>query len=224
MNDRTVLKVEYAGDTLIKNILSERNRDMNKANIKFEWGIASLLFLFFFLVIGVFQILKPLKSGLFVAHYGAYLELYAKLANIFIAGLGVMAYTLLYNRLQRQHLLYLLSGFFLVGFVGLANMLENPGSLTVWGFYLLGDLEATIMVAAFWAYLTDITHPSQASRLFGTNRGGRSLGWMDRSDSGQTSPGNGWDRGAVGCCRNRHGPHHGSNRPGRESHSQFQGL
>ncbi len=57
-----------------------------------ELPVALLLFVFFFMVIAVFQILKPLKNGLFVERYGANLELYAKLANILIAAVGVAAF------------------------------------------------------------------------------------------------------------------------------------
>ena len=65
-----------------------------------ELPVALLLFVFFFMVIAVFQILKPLKNGLFVERYGANLELYAKLANILIAAAGVAAFGALYNRLN----------------------------------------------------------------------------------------------------------------------------
>ena len=46
---------------------------------------ALLFFLIWFFAIVVFQILKPLKKGLFVENFGAYVELYAKLANIAVA-------------------------------------------------------------------------------------------------------------------------------------------
>ena len=143
---------------------------------KHEYYISGLLFAFFFLVIAVFQLLKPIKSGLFVAHYGANIELYAKLSNIVVAGLGVMVFTLLYDKLKRHHLLYALSAFFLVLFSWLAHALHEPSAFTIWGFYLLGDLEATVMVAGFWAYLTDLANPSQAKRLFGPIGAGGVLG------------------------------------------------
>lgn len=144
---------------------------------KRDLGIAGLLFTFFFLVIAVFQILKPLKSGLFVEYYGAHMELYAKLANILIAAIGVGAFTLLYNKLHRQRFIYTLSGAFVASFIGLAFVLsDDPGSFAIWTFYLLGDLEATMMVAAFWAYLTDLSRGPDAQRLFGPIGAGGVLG------------------------------------------------
>ena len=143
-----------------------------------ELAIAGMLFFFFFLIIAVFQILKPLKAGLFVSHYGAEIELYAKLTNIVVAGLGAAAFSLLYNRFARQQLLYALSAFFFSWFIALAGVMHRPDPFSIWAFYILGDLEATVMVVAFWAYLTDISSPSQGKRLFGLiGAGGVFGGW-----------------------------------------------
>jgi AAA family ATP:ADP antiporter len=147
-----------------------------------EAGAAVLLFLFFFLVIAVFQLLKPLKNGLFIENYGAELELYAKLANILMAVAGVTVFTYLYNRMQRQRLIYAFAAFFAAAFLIVAQALNSPGAVTVWGFYLLGDFESTLMVAAFWAYLTDLVDSDQAKRLFGAiGAGGVIGGWAGSS-------------------------------------------
>lgn len=134
---------------------------------KEEFPIVVSLFLFFFLVIAVFWLLKPLSKGLFVEAYGADRELYAKLGNIVAAGLAVMLFTYLYEKLSRQQLIYTLASFFMVSFLLLPAALQDPQPLTVWGFYILSDLISTFMVAAFWAYLTDICNADQAKRLFG---------------------------------------------------------
>ncbi|MFB3906475.1 MAG: NTP/NDP exchange transporter [Acidobacteriota bacterium] len=144
-----------------------------------ELPVVVLLFFFFFLVIAVFQILKPLKNGLFVERYGAHLELYAKLGNIVVAALGVMFFTWLYNRVRRDHLIYILSGFFLGCFALMIWALAAPETWSIWSFYFLGDLESTLMVAAFWAYATDLSSTDQAKRLFGVVGGGGVIGgWM----------------------------------------------
>ncbi len=152
---------------------------VNPQTQKQEFHIAVLMFLFFFLVIAVFQLLKPLKSGLFVEVYGADVELYAKLSNILLAAGGVAVFSLLHSTLPRQRIIYVLSAFFMGSFLFLASALTTPSPALVWGFYLLGDLEATIMVAAFWAYLTDIANSLQAKRLFGPiGAGGVLGGWL----------------------------------------------
>ncbi len=146
---------------------------------KQELPVVALLFSFFFLVIVVFQMLKPLKNGLFVERFGADVELYAKLLNIVVAAAGVAVFTYLYNRLPRQRLIYALAAFFIVGFVWLSAILRTPGTTSVWVFYLLGDLESTMMVASFFAYLTDISDADQAKRLYGVIGGGGVIGgWV----------------------------------------------
>jgi AAA family ATP:ADP antiporter len=141
-----------------------------------ELAVVLLLFLFFFLVIAVFQLLRPLKKGLFIEHYGAELELYAKLANILVAALAVAAFTFLYNRLSRQRLIYVLAAFFVLSFLILVQSLPGRGPGSVWGFYLLGDLVSTLWVACFWAYATDLVNTDQAKRLFGFVGGGGVVG------------------------------------------------
>src|SRR5947199_130007 len=112
------------------------------------------MFFFFFLVITVFQILKPLKNGLFVHTFGADVELYAKLGNIVVAIIAMMGFTFLFNRLERQRLIYVLCSFFVSCFILFALLLNHPTTVPIWGFYMLGDLTPTVMMAAFWAYLT----------------------------------------------------------------------
>lgn len=145
---------------------------------KHEAPVAVTLSFFFFAFIFVFQILRPLKKGLFVGALGADVELHAKLLNILISAAGVVAFTYLANKLQRQRLLYLLCFFFAASFAALGICLKTPQTWSVWTFYLLGDFLTTIMVSAFWAYASDISTPDQAKRLYGiVGVGGVIGGW-----------------------------------------------
>ncbi|MEE8586549.1 MAG: Npt1/Npt2 family nucleotide transporter [Acidobacteriota bacterium] len=132
-----------------------------------ELPVILLLFISFFCSIAVFQILKPLKKGLFVEVYGAETELYAKLLNILTATVAMVVFTYLYNRLSRRGLIFSICGFFIVAFALLTLFLQDPDAYSIWGFYLVGDLVTTLLVAGFWAYATDITRTEQAKRLFG---------------------------------------------------------
>jgi ATP:ADP antiporter, AAA family len=139
--------------------------DFNKEELR----VVLLMFAFFFLFIVVFQMVRPLKKGLFLSVFDADAELRAKLLNILISVVAVVVYTYLVNHLKRHVLLYVLGGFFAVSFFSLGRILAapQPPGWSIWAFYLLGDLLTTMMVAAFWAYLTDITYPDQAKRLYG---------------------------------------------------------
>lgn len=132
-----------------------------------EISIVLLMFSFFFIVIAVFQILRPLKKGYVVAIYGAEPELYMRLLNIVVAALAVVVFTFLYNRLPRQRIIYSFCLFFAVSFIALRFLLLKPNIVVAWWYYLQVDLITTIWMAAFWAYLTDISTSDQAKRLYG---------------------------------------------------------
>ena len=145
-----------------------------------ERGAAFLFFLMWFLVILVFQVLKPLKSGLFVENLGAKIELYAKLANVGVAVLAVIGYTYLYNRLGSRRLLPALSAGFILALLGFSSLLrsDHPGSAANWAFYLFGDAWSTIWVTTFWAYLNEMTRTEQSKRLYGLIGGGAVIGGL----------------------------------------------
>jgi AAA family ATP:ADP antiporter len=46
-------------------------------------------------------------------------------------------------------------------------VIKSPRDLTVWTFYLFGDLFSTLMVATFFAFLNDSVTPDAAKRLYG---------------------------------------------------------
>lgn len=145
-----------------------------------EWPFASLMFGYVFLVIASFWILKPLKKGLFVAHYdaagldalgrhltAAEVELFAKVLNMVVAAVAVAAFTWLAQRLRRARLAIAITAFFVAGDVAFAWWLRAPDAAAVWAFYLFGDLFSTLMVATFFAFLNDSMSPDGAKRLYG---------------------------------------------------------
>ncbi len=145
-----------------------------------ELPLALLMAAYFFLVITVFWILKPIKKGLFIEHYdesgftllswtmnASQAELLAKVLNMVVAALAVVVFTWLARRYQRQQLCYVFCAFFLVGCLAYAPFIARPGGVTVWSFYLFGDLFSTLMVATFFAFLNDSVTPDAARRLYG---------------------------------------------------------
>ena len=134
---------------------------------KEEIPIAFLMFSFFFLIITVFQILRPLAAGYVVDIYGAEPELYMRLGNIGIAALAVIVFTFLYNKLSRQRLILSFCLFFAASFIVLKFLLATPDVFSAWWYYIQVNLITTIWIATFWAYLTDISTADQAKRLYG---------------------------------------------------------
>lgn len=147
---------------------------------KKEWPNVLLMSLFFFLVIATFWVLKPLKRGLLVNFYqdnplhllgttfaGAEVEQLAKVVNMLVVYAIVVLFTLLSRKLQRQHLNLFLNLFFGGLFIFFAYLMQNPGAVTSWSFYVLGDMFNSAMVTFFWAYSNDIFNSDQAKRTYG---------------------------------------------------------
>lgn len=145
-----------------------------------EWPLALLMFSYFFLVITTFWVLKPLKKTEFIEYYderhfalfgwtlsAAQAELLAKVLNMVVAFGAAIAFSWLSHRFRRERLTIVFSIFFGALFVVYALLLKNPGWMTVWSFYLFGDLYSTLMVATFFAFLNDSVSPNTARRLYG---------------------------------------------------------
>lgn len=140
---------------------------------------AALFFLLWFFIILVFQVLKPLKKGLFVDSLGAYMELYAKLANVAIALVAVVCFTALYNRFGSRKLIGALCGLFTLALLAFALWLgREPSAAANWSFYLFGDAWSTVWVTTFWAYLNELTETEQSKRLYGLIGGGGVIGGL----------------------------------------------
>jgi AAA family ATP:ADP antiporter len=55
----------------------------------------------------------------------------------------------------------------MVAYVIYSMVINNPNAITIWTFYLFGDLFSTLMVATFFAFLNDSVTPEAAKRLYG---------------------------------------------------------
>jgi ATP:ADP antiporter, AAA family len=163
---------------------------------KSELPLALLMFSYFFLVITSFWILKPIKKSLFIEFYhqdgfsvnldfldrfdlgvdldlfqwhllAAQAELMAKVLNMGVAIVAVIIFTWLARRFRRQQLTFIFTLFFLLSYAAFSVVINQPQDITVWNFYLFGDLFSTLMVATFFAFLNDSVTPEAAKRLYG---------------------------------------------------------
>ena len=139
------------------------------------------MFLYLFLVIASFWILKPLKKTLFIDYYkesggftlgswemlGSQAEQLAKIMNMAIALGAVIAITLLVRRFRRQRLTYCCMGFLLVMLGWFSVALREVSEWEVWAFYWFGDLYVGLMLAAFFSFLHDSVDVRNAKRFYG---------------------------------------------------------
>jgi len=162
---------EYYMKGLLKAIQDIRREELPKA---------LLMCAYFFLVITIFWVLKPMKKIVFIDFYaksgfnlfgwqmeGSEAELLAKVLNMVVAAIAVTVFTLLSRRFTRQKLVYIWSMFFIVCFILYSGLVARPNDAVAWTFYLFGDLFSTVMVVLFWAFLNDIVQTDEAKRLYG---------------------------------------------------------
>lgn len=133
-----------------------------------------------FLVLFTFWIFKPIKRGLFLGYYkanplslfgwslsGAETEQLAKVANVGAAYLLMLLLAWLGYRFQRREVV--------VGLTLVAAILTavfsfstgDPSTLTVWAFYIFGDMFNTAALVLFWAFVSDAFTADRAKRLYG---------------------------------------------------------
>jgi len=146
-----------------------------------EIPLTAMMFSYFFLTITAFWILKPIKKGLFIGFYksqggmwfnGSLLtatqaEQFAKIANVGVAILAVIAFTMLARRFRREKISHVFVGFFMALFTMLALTIDATTEPIIWMLYLAGDLFPTLMVATFFAFLNDSVTPSLSKRIYG---------------------------------------------------------
>lgn len=144
-----------------------------------------LMSAYFFFIITIFWILKPIKKSLFLRFYtdrsfdpsfglwpgagsldGPQAELFAKVLNMIVAGLATALFVFLAKRFRRQSLSYVFGGVFCLCFLALRSVIDAPSEGWVWVFYLFGDLFNMLMVAGFFAYLNDSVSPVVARRIY----------------------------------------------------------
>src|SRR3990167_5404380 len=76
----------------------------------------------FFLIIGTYWTLRPLKDGLFASIVGAKWQPYAKILSMFAVFPIVMLYSKLVDWFKRDQVFYILSGFYAITALILTNM------------------------------------------------------------------------------------------------------
>jgi AAA family ATP:ADP antiporter len=148
-----------------------------------EWPKALGLSIYFFLVIAIFWVLKPIKRGLVISYFGehpihvagwvlsgAQAEQVGKVLNMFVAFAVVGVFTWLVRRYARHYLIVIFCGVFgalFLGFGSIISHIEDFGQWGVWSFYVTGDIWTTVMVATFWAFANDLNTGDEAERLYG---------------------------------------------------------
>lgn len=136
-----------------------------------------VLGLAFFLIIGTYWSLRPLKDALFASIVGIKWQPMAKILSMFAVFPIVMGYSKLVDKFKKNTVFYILVSFYsITAFafayffmhpeIGLANAVESPTRILGWLWYIWVESFGSLIVALFWAYAQDITAPESAKRGF----------------------------------------------------------
>lgn len=138
---------------------------------------ALLMFLFSFLAMTSYNIIKPITRSEFISSLGADNLPYVQFGAGVLIGFIMQGYTFVMRAVPRRRIIPVTQ-------VGIAALLVLFWFLftTVgqdWiavAFYIIGLILAVLLISQFWTLANDIYDPRQAKRIFGFIGGGSSLG------------------------------------------------
>lgn len=135
-----------------------------------------LMFCYFFLIIALNWMLKPVQKSLYIAAFGAEKLKFANMGEGVFLVLVVAAYVYVAKRTSRKMFYYGVLCFFIASFV-VFWALFRVGVPYLPAFFFLWQASFTItMTTAFWTLANDIFNTTEAKRLFGIMISGGSVG------------------------------------------------
>lgn len=155
--------------------------DFEKEELK-KYLFLGVIFSF---IIGTYWTLRPMKDSLFIAMIIGYGKTEGR--DIFLAMAKVVSLCLLFpviivygklvDRLKKTDLFYVLGAVYIVSLIGwslffahptwgLANTVASPWRLSGWFWYVFVESFGSLVVALFWAYVTDISTAKSSKRGF----------------------------------------------------------
>ena len=142
-----------------------------------EGGTAFLMFLYSFLAMTSYNIVKPVTRSQFITSLGADNLPWVQ----FIAGMAIgvlmQGYTKAIASVPRRWTIPVTQAGMIVLLVAFWVLFTRVGAEWVSvGFYLFGLILGILLISQFWTLANDVYEPRQAKRLFGLIGGGASLG------------------------------------------------
>jgi ATP/ADP translocase len=141
-----------------------------------EEVIASLLFLYFFLIMFPYYIIKPVRDAKYLIEETSLRLPFAYLATAIIMAFFVHIYTKLQIKVQRRKLITISLIFFTVtcflsGMFFMRDLAWMPLFFWVWA-----NIFIVVLLTQFWILVNDIFNPREAKRLIGFFGSGGLLG------------------------------------------------
>src|SRR6478609_1105095 len=142
-----------------------------------ESTTALLMFLYSFLAMTSYNIIKPITRSEFISSLGVDNLPYVQFASGVLVGVLMQGYTWLMRGVPRRSIIPVTQtgmALLLVLFWFLFTTIGQDWIAVA--FYVLGLILAVLLISQFWTLANDIYDPRQAKRLFGFIGGGSSLG------------------------------------------------
>ena len=137
-----------------------------------------LMFLYSFLAMAGYNMIKPVTRGLFIEKLGAENLPWVQFGAGIVIGLIMQGYTRVIGLAPRRWMIPLtLSGITIAmaAFYFLFGALPTNRGVAV-AFYLYGLIIGILLISQFWTLANDVYDPRQAKRIFGFIGAGASLG------------------------------------------------
>jgi ATP:ADP antiporter, AAA family len=139
---------------------------------------AIFLSVIFFIIIGAYGILRPLKVTIFLSMVGREYQPLSKILSMLLAIPFILLYSFIVDRFKKHQIIYFFSVIFsVVGILfsfllrspgyGLANTVTSPHRFVGWAFLIFMDLFAPFVMGSFWAFANSINTPKMAKASYG---------------------------------------------------------
>lgn len=142
-----------------------------------ESTTALLMFLYSFLAMTSYNIIKPITRSEFIASLGADNLPYVQFGAGVLIGFLMQGYTRVMRAVPRRHIIPVTQAGMAALLVLFWFLFTTVGQdwIAV-AFYVLGLILAVLLISQFWTLANDVYDPRQAKRIFGFIGGGASLG------------------------------------------------
>ncbi|MEZ5286359.1 MAG: MFS transporter [Vicinamibacterales bacterium] len=142
-----------------------------------EATTALLMFLYSFLAMTSYNIIKPITRSEFIASLGADNLPWVQFGAGIVIGLIMQGYSRVIAGVPRRWMIPVTQAGMVALLVLFWFLFVSFGDQWVSvGFYLLGLILGILLISQFWTLANDIYDPRQAKRIFGFIGGGASLG------------------------------------------------
>ncbi len=143
---------------------------------KSEWPKALLMFGYFFLIIGTYYIIKPVRSAIFLDRLGPDKLPYVYMGEAALVGIVSWFYVRFVDRHRKETILIASTAIFSACLLVFWFLFRFQVPWFAFLFYLWASVFSTMSVTQFWLLSNDLFNPREAKRLFGFIGSGGVLG------------------------------------------------